>query len=150
MTTAARSLFDLPPGVVAVRIRLFDRAVDELRRALQPPWPRWVRRLYGLERAADPDIDVEEGETTIPAALSALATGLKHRLDTVAFVAQALMELGFDLELSGDDSVVARARMHPAAARDLLELNGVAGPMINVCDLDDSGWPRMWYGGDRR
>jgi hypothetical protein len=148
--TAAPSLANLPPGVVAVRIHLFERAIEEVRHALHPPWPRWVRRLYGLEQASDPEIDVEEGETTIPAAISALATGLKHRLDTVSFVAQALMELGFEIELSGDDSLVATARMSPSAARTLLELHGVAGPMLNVCDVDDSGWPRMWYGGDPR
>jgi hypothetical protein len=148
--TVAAEMLDLPPGVVGVRVHLFERASDELRRALHPPWPRWMRRLYGLEQAADPDIDVAEGETTIPAAVSAMSNHLKHRLDIVAFVAQGLAELGWDLHLAEDDSIVATTRMAPHAARTLLELNGIAGPMCNVCDVDDSGWPRMWYGGEER
>ena len=131
-----------------MRVLLFGSAADELQRALQPPWPRWMRRLYGIEERSSAGIDVSEGETTIPAAVSAIGTKLRHRLDLAAFVTQGLEDCGFELELDPPDGVLATARMTPAAARDLLDRQGMAGPMCAVCELDSSGWPRMWYGGD--
>ena len=147
-TEAPVAVVTPPQGVVAVRVMLFGSASEELRRALHPPWPRWMRRLYSMEERSSAGIDVSEGETTIPAALSALGNHLRHHLDLAAFVTQGLEDCGFELELDPPDAVLATARMTPAAARDLLDRQGVAGPMCAVCELDSSGWPRMWYGGD--
>ena len=134
-------------GITAVRLHLFDSPGDELRRALQPPWPRWMRRLYELEESGNAAIDAQQDEVTASAAASALSNSLRHRLGMVAFVAGVLEQLGWQIELRGND-LIATARMTPYDARRLLEDEGVAGPMCIVSDMDDSGWPRMWYGGD--
>jgi hypothetical protein len=137
----------LPSGKVGIRLVLFASPLEELRNAMHPPWPRWMKRLYELEEASDPEVDASQGETSVAAAISALSNHLKHRLDTLAFVAKGLAELGFEFEGDGDDAVLATADMTPAAARTLLDAAGVAGAMCNVCDLDDSGWPRIFWGG---
>ena len=138
----------LPPGYVGIRIVLYHSPIEELRNAMHPPWPRWVQRMYQLEQASDPRIDADEGETTVAAAIAVLSSYLKHRLDVIAFVAQGLSEIGFELQPDGEDAVLATAKMTPAETRLRLEEAGVAGPMCNVCDLDDSGWPRIFSGSD--
>lgn len=135
------------PGMTAVRLHLFDEPGEELARALKPPWPRWMRRLYELEESSNEAIDTGHAEVTASAATSAVSEALRHRLDLVAFVAAVLEGLGWEIELRGND-LVATARMTPYEARRVLEDEGVAGPMCAVCDMDEAGWPRMWYGGD--
>lgn len=134
-------------GHTALRVLLFDTPQREVASALTPPWPRWMRRMYDLEEASNEKIAAEQGETTASAAVSALATRLKHRLDVIAFAVGVLEGLQWEVELI-DDALIASARMTPYQARHVLEDAGVAGPLSAVCELDDAGWPRMWYGGD--
>ncbi len=68
------------PGHVAVRLRLFQPAGDELRDVLTPPWPQWIQRLYETEQPQDPDLDVAAGAITPSAAVSALSERLRNRL----------------------------------------------------------------------
>ena len=143
----ARPAVQPGPGMTAVRLHLFDAPGEELARALKPPWPRWMRRLYELEENSNAAIDTGQEEVTASAATSAVSNALRHRLEMVSFVAAVLEGLGWDIELSGND-LIASARMTPYAARRVLEDQGVAGPMCAVSDMDESGWPRMWYGGD--
>jgi hypothetical protein len=131
----------LPLGAVAVRMHLFAPPSTELMLALQPPWPRWMRRLYELERlsgAADP----AEGEVALSAAVSAVATRLKHRLDIVAWCVAALEEIGWEVALDGEDLVATKVLL-PELARAELEAHGINGPLTHVSDLDEHGVPRL-------
>ena len=129
-----------PQGRCLVALRIFDAPSDELRRTLKPPWPRSLERLYGLEQASQPAIDVSEGVITVGAAVSALKEEIAHRLDVLAFVVSALEELGWDVRLEGE-ALLASADMTPVQAREQLDDHGIAGPMCVVAELDDSGWP---------
>ncbi|MHB8490431.1 MAG: hypothetical protein ACYDCS_14165 [Candidatus Dormibacteria bacterium] len=132
-----------PSGHVALRIHLFDRAGDELRSVIAPPWPRWVERLYELEEIEDPGIDLETLAVTASAALSALSERLHHRLVLLTWTLGVLEELGWEITQDGD-SLIATFASTADAARAALENAGVAGALCRVCDIDDSGWPRLW------
>jgi len=130
----------LPRGAVALRLHLFERPSRELERALHPPWPRWMRRLYELERysgGADPD-----GEVSLGAAITAVATRLRHRLELLAWCVGALEEIGWEVSLDGDDVIASKVTL-PELARAELEEHGIYGPMAKVCDLDERGLPRI-------
>jgi hypothetical protein len=132
---------ELPRGAVAVRMHLFSSPAHEVERALEPPWPRWMRRLYELERlsgATAPDA----GEVSLSAAISAVATRLRHRLELVAWCAGAMEEIGWEVSMEGDDVVAAKVTL-PELARAELETHGIYGPLGNVCDLDARGLPRL-------
>jgi hypothetical protein len=132
---------DLPRGAVVVRLHLYQPASEELQSALAPPWPRWMLRLYGLERlsgAAEP----EEGEVSLSAAVAAVGTRLKHRLELVSWCAAALEETGWEVAVDGDDVVASKVTL-PELARIELEEHGIYGPMSKVCDLDEHGLPRI-------
>ncbi len=132
-------------GAVAMRIPIFESAHEELRSAMEPPWPRWMRDLYGLEEARDEGIDADADETTIPAALGALAARLRQRLELIASVAGGLQRQGWTLDIDGNTLVASRV-INPRHALELLEDDGLAGPLCAVADLDDSGWPRLYPG----
>lgn len=123
-----------------VALRIFRSPSAELLRTLKPPWPRSLERLYELEQASSPAIDVRKGVVTVGAAVSALKEEIAQHLDVLAFVVSALEELGWNVRLEGE-ALLARAELTPAEARDQLEDHGIAGPMCLVADLDDSGWP---------
>jgi hypothetical protein len=124
---------------------IFQSAHDELRSAIQPPWPQWMRDLYELEEMQDETIDVDAGETSMPAALGALGSRLRHRLELLASVAGGLQKQGWTLHIDGDTLVASRVA-NPQHALELLEEAGLAGPLCAVSDLDDSGWPRLYSG----
>lgn len=131
----------LPLGAVAVRIQAYGSVSEELAGALQPPWPRWMRRLYDVEHhggAADPS----EGQVSLSAAVTALATRMKHRLELIAWCASALEELGWELAVDGDVIVASKVTL-PELARQELEDHGIYGPLTHVCELDDRGFPRI-------
>lgn len=132
---------ELPRGAVMLRMHLYLRPGEEVSRALKPPWPRWMRRFYELERlsgAAEP----EEEEVSISAAIGAVATRLKHRLELISWCAGALEEIGWEVAMDGDDVVASKVTL-PELARIELEDHGIYGPMSKVCDLDDNGLPRI-------
>jgi hypothetical protein len=135
----------IPIGAVMLRIPIFQSAHDELCSAVDPPWPQWMRDLYTLDHAHDEDIDVDAEETTVPAALGALASRLRHRLELIASVAGGLQRQGWTLDIDGD-SVVACRVVNPRHALEMLEEAGLAAPLCAVADLDDSGWPKLYLG----
>ena len=135
----------IAPGAVALRIHLFHSANEELRTAIEPPWPSWMRDLYNLDRVQDEGIDVDAERTTVPAALGALGSRLRHRLELVSSVAGGLQRQGWQLHIDGDDLVASRVA-NPQHALELLEGAGLAGPLCAVADLDDAGWPRLYSG----
>lgn len=145
--TSSATLVQPPRGRVALRLVLFEAADKELADALLPPWPRWMKRMYELEQGSNEQVDPDAAEVPASAALSTLSEKLKHRLDLLSFVCGVLEENGWHIELDGE-ALIATARMNPYEARHMLDDVGVAGPMSFVTDLDDSGWPRLWYGGD--
>ncbi len=136
----------IPLGAVAMRIPLFNSAHDELRSAIEPPWPRWMRKLYALEEGQDEGINVDAQETTVPAAVGALGSQLHHRLVLISSVAAGLEGQGWTLHLDGDALVATRVA-NPRHALEMLEEGGLAGPLCAVADMDDSGWPRLYLGG---
>ncbi|HEY8756568.1 MAG TPA: hypothetical protein VIN65_09510 [Candidatus Dormibacteraeota bacterium] len=135
----------IPLGAVALRIPIFLSAHEELRTAIEPPWPRWMRDLYQLEQAQDEGIDVDAEETTVPAALGALSSRLRQRLELISSVASGLRRDGWALDIDGDCLVASRVS-NPRHALEMLEDAGLAGPLCAVADLDESGWPRLYIG----
>lgn len=135
----------VPPGAVALRVPIFEAAHDELRSALEPPWPRWMRDLYELDEAEDESIDVDAERTTIPAALGALSTRLRHRLELISSVAGGLQSQGWHLHVDGNALIATRVA-NPRHALEMLDAAGLAGPLCAVADLDASGWPRLYPG----
>lgn len=132
-----------PFGSISLRMRLFDTPEEELRACMHPPWPRWMRRLYGLESKERPAVDPEEGEVTASAALSALKARLAHRLELLSWICGALEDQGWQIQLQ-DDHLVATRTAVPEHAREQLDAAGIAGPLLAVCELDERGWPRLY------
>lgn len=131
----------VPRGAVVVRMHLYRSPAEEVTRALKPPWPRWMRRLYELERFSAP-VAPDQGEVSLSAAISAVGTRLRHRLELVSWCAGALAEIGWEVAMDGDDVVAAKVTL-PELARAELEEHGIYGPMGTVCDLDEHGLPRI-------
>lgn len=131
----------LPRGAVAVRMHMYDSPSREIARALRPPWPRWMRRLYELERRAG-GASPEEGEVSMSAAVGAVGARIGHRIELLAWCVSALEEIGWEVAMDGDDVVASKVTL-PELARAELEEHGIDGPMSSVCDLDDRGRPRI-------
>jgi hypothetical protein len=132
------------PGHVAVRLRLFQSAGAELRGVITPPWPAWMERLYALEEHQDPDMHVGAAAITPSAAVSALSERLRSRLVLLSWTLGVLQELGWEIAADGDSLIVSCAATADEA-RASLERAGVAGAMCRVCDIDDEGWPMLWW-----
>jgi hypothetical protein len=128
-------------GACAVRLRLFGTVEEELKSALHPPWPQWMRRLYGL----DPDSSARPGDVTIGAALGAVAERLNKRVELASWVVGATEELGWRAEMDGEHLLISKV-ITPEGALEELDEAGIAGPMSAICDLDDRGRPRMYEG----
>ena len=135
----------IPIGAVAMRLPIFENAHDELRSALVPPWPDWMRSLYGLEEKQDAAVDADANVTTIPAALGALSSRIRHRLELLASLAGGLDKAGWTLHVDGN-ALVAIRQVTPAVAREQLEAAALSGPLCAVADMDDTGWPRLYHG----
>ena len=130
-------------GEVGMRLVLFSTPGAEIARALRPPWPVWMRRLYELEAIADVKTDPEAERVSVGAALHALAERMRHRLELASFVVTATTELGWSADLLVD-SIVIRKVLHPQLAVEELERAGVYGPMAKLCELDERGLPRIF------
>jgi hypothetical protein len=132
---------DMPRGAVAVRLHMYRPPSREIERALRPPWPRWMHRLYELERFAG-GADPGEGEVSMSAAISAVATRLGYRLELLAWCVSALEQIGWEVSMDGDQVLASKVTL-PELARAELEEHGIYGPMSNICDLDEHGRPRI-------
>jgi hypothetical protein len=132
----------IPAGSVVIRIHLFHSAAEEIRRAIAPPWPRTIRRLYELESIGESDVDPGGGGVSVSAAISAVDTLLHHRLDIIAWVVSAMEELGWEMAVEGEHVIASKVHARVSALEEL-ELNGVLGPLCKVCDLDENGAPVM-------
>lgn len=135
----------IPLGGVALRIPLFESANQELRSAIDPPWPRWMRDLYAVEEGQDEGIDVDTETTTVPAALGALSSRLRQRLELISSLAGGLQTQGWALGIDGDVLVATRV-VNPRHALEMLERDGLASSLCAVADMDDAGWPRLYLG----
>ena len=133
----------LPLGSVAVRMRVFGTAEQELAAALAPPWPQWMRRLYEVQALQSSRVDMARGEVGVAAALAALKERIAHRLGAVSFVCAHLEELGWEIAASGSD--VIAYRVTPAgAAREVLDAHQLTGALIAVGDVDEQGRLRLY------
>lgn len=138
----------VPRGAVAVRLHLYGLPSHEVERALQPPWPRWMRRLYELERLAGAAAPAE-GAVSMSAAIAAVATRLRHRLELVSWCVAAMEEIGWEVSMDGDEVLATKVTL-PEIARQELDEHGISGPLSNVCDLDERGLPRIVERWERR
>lgn len=130
-------------GEVGMRLILFGTPGVEIARALRPPWPVWMQRLYELEAIADVRTDPTAEQVSIGAALHALAERMRKRLELASFVVSATSDLGWSAELL-EDSIVIRKVLHPLLVVEELERAGVYGPMAKLCELDARGLPRIF------
>jgi len=132
----------VPRHRVAIPIRLFESPDVEVQRALTPPWPRWMTRLYALEGLGDVEVDPEREEIPLGTALRAVSTRMHHRLELVAWVVGALQESGWECAVASGH-VVAWRDLDEATARAVLEVDGIYGPMTNVSTVDERGLPLL-------
>jgi hypothetical protein len=146
MTTTAIAL---PQGSIALRIRVFGPAEEELAATVAPPWPRWMRRLYELHSLQSADVDVISGEVGVSAALAALHLRISERLKTVGFIAARLEEMGWELEPSGPDLIAHRVTT-AQMAREALEAHHLVSALMVVGDVDDRGRIRLYRPEDLR
>jgi hypothetical protein len=135
---------ELPPGTVAIRVRLFESQGREMARVVRAPWPAWMERLYEMERFALRTPDPSEQVASAGAAITALSERLHRRLQIAAFVVTAMEDLGWRAEVDAHGVLLLKAGSWGDAAVEL-ERAGVYGPMCKVCLLDGTGLP--WVGG---
>ena len=137
----------LPAGSVAIRMRVFASAQQELTDSMAHPWPRWVRRLYEMHALQSSTTDPVEGIVGVSAVIAALRVRLWHRLDTLGFVCSHLEELGWEIDLSGAD-LIAHKVTTSGMAREALETEQLEGYLLAVSDTDDRGRLRIYEGGE--
>jgi hypothetical protein len=142
-TDASLPPVELPPGTVAMRVRLFESQEREMARAVTAPWPAWMERLYALESLAMRTPDPSGEVVSLGVAVSGLGERLHYRLRVVAFAVSAMEELGWRAEMD-ENGILLFKEASPDEARDELERAGVYGPLCKVCILDQRGLP--WIG----
>jgi hypothetical protein len=133
----------LPVGSVALRMRLFGPADEELAATLTPPWPVWMRHLYELHALQSSQVDVITGEVPVSAALAALQARLGHRLGMIGFVCSHLEEMGWEILLTGPDLIVHRVTT-PGMAREALAAKHLESALLAVGDVDERGLIRLY------
>lgn len=137
----------VPLGSVGMRIQLYRLPSEEIRGVVTPPFPLWLRDLYGAEEVGDPDTDMDAEEISISAALSAVSSSLHHRLEIVAWLTGALEDSGWTVVLDGE-SVLATVVATPEGALQRLDSAGLAAAMTLLCEPGDDGWPRILHHGE--
>jgi hypothetical protein len=133
----------LPQGSVAVRMRVFGTAEQELTAAATPPWPQWMRRLYEVYALQSSRVDASRGEVGVATALAALKERIAHRLGAVSFVCAHLEELGWEVAVSGPDVIAYRVTA-PDEARQTMDAHQLTGAVIAVGDVDEQGRVRLY------
>jgi hypothetical protein len=133
----------LPTGSVALLMRLFGPADQELAETMAPPWPVWMRHLYELHALQSSHVDVVTGEVPVSAALAALQAHLAHRLGMVGFVCSHLEEMGWEITLSGPDLIAHRVTT-PGMAREALAAKHLESALLAVGDVDQRGLVRLY------
>ena len=137
----------LPMGSVALRMRLFGPADQELAETIAPPWPGWMRHLYELHALQSSHVDVVTGEVPVSAALAALQAHLAHRLGTIGFVCSHLEEMGWEISLSGPDLIAHRVTAS-GMAREALAARHLESALLAVGDVDEQGRVRLYEPGE--
>jgi len=137
----------LPPGSVAVRMRVFGTAEQELAATVAPPWPQWMRRLYEVYALQSSRVDAARGEVGVAVALSALKELIAHRLGVVSFVCAHLEKRGWEIAASGPDVIAYRVTAADAA-RETLDAHQLTGALIAVGDVDVDGRVRLYEPGE--
>jgi hypothetical protein len=137
----------LPTGSVALRMRLFGPADQELAETIAPPWPVWMRHLYELHALQSSHVDVVTGEVPVSAALAALQAHLAHRLGTIGFVCSHLEEMGWEISLSGPDLIAHRVTAS-GMAREALAARHLESALLAVGDVDEQGRVRLYEPGE--
>ncbi len=137
----------LPMGSVALRMRLFGPADQELAETIAPPWPVWMRHLYELHALQSSHVDVVTGEVPVSAALAALQAHLAHRLGTIGFVCSHLEEMGWEFSLSGPDLIAHRVTAS-GMAREALAARHLESALLAVGDVDEQGRVRLYEPGE--
>jgi hypothetical protein len=137
----------LPLGSVALRMRLFGPADQELASTVAPPWPRWMRRLFELHALQSSRVDASTGEVGVSAALAALQVRIAHRLETIGFVCAHLEELGWEMEARGAD-LIAHKVTAAGMARETLEAHQLVSALLAVGDVDEKGRVRLYTPGE--
>jgi hypothetical protein len=129
-------------GSVALRMRLFGPADQELAGTIAPPWPVWMRHLYEMHALQSSHVDVVTGEVPVSAALAALQAHLAHRLGMIGFVCSHLEEMGWDISLTGPDLIAHRVTA-PGMAREALAARHLESALLAVGDVDEQGRVRL-------
>jgi len=140
MTTASLSL---PQGSIALRMRIFGLADQELAETVALPWPRWMRRLFELHSLQSAQVDVTNGEVGVSTALAALKVRIAHRLEMIGFICAHLEDLGWQLEASGPD-LIAHKVTPVQMARESLETHHLVSALLAVGDVDERGRVRLY------
>ena len=133
----------LPTGSVALRMRLFGPADQELAETIAPPWPVWMRHLYELQALQSSHVDVVTGEVPVSAALAALQAHLAHRLGMIGFVCSHLEEMGWEISPTGPDLIAHRVTA-PGMAREALAVGHLESALLAVGDVDEQGRVRLY------
>jgi hypothetical protein len=133
----------LPLGSVALRMRLFGPADQELAETMAPPWPVWMRHLYELQALQSSHVDVVTGEVPVSAALAALQAHLAHRLGMIGFVCSHLEEMGWKVSLTGPDLIAHRVTT-AGMAREALAAQHLESALLAVGDVDEQGRVRLY------
>ncbi|HBV93325.1 MAG: hypothetical protein ABSC16_08740 [Candidatus Dormibacteria bacterium] len=133
----------LPQGSVAVRMRVFGTAEQELAATVAPPWPHWMRRLYEVYALQSSHVDLERREVGVAVALAALKERIAHRLGAVSFACAHLEELGWEIAASGADVIAYRVTA-AGAAREVLDAHQLTGALTAVGDVDEQGRVRLY------
>ncbi|MDQ6748371.1 MAG: hypothetical protein M3010_09760 [Candidatus Dormibacteraeota bacterium] len=137
----------VPLGSVGLRLPLYRPPSEEIRSVVTPPYPAWLRDLYGSVEVSDPGTDMEAAEISVAAALSAVSSALHHRLEQLAWLTAGLEEAGWTVSFDGE-SVLATTVATPEGARARLDELGLAAAVTLLCEPAEGGWPRILHHGE--